>query len=126
MLPKWWKRPLRLKPSEQGRDHKRCKVDTRRRQVGNYVCHGVGPRYSTVTIEYSNLKRDLCPFEQHFTAALNERPRKVTNSGKNGFLIEVSSKEQRVITVQIDNVCGMKRIAKEHSFLMKNRLMIYV
>ena len=58
--------------------------------------------------------------------ALNGTPRKITNSGKTGILIEVASKEQGARALKIDNVCGVKCITKEHGFFNESRRMVYV
>ena len=86
------------------------------------------PRYFAVTIEYPNLKRDLCLFkvEEHFKAALNGTQRKITNSGKNGFLMTVASKQQKERALKIDNVCRMKCITKQYGFFNESRGVIYI
>ena len=86
------------------------------------------PAYYTVNIEYPNLKRDLCPYkvEDFFTTTLKGRPKKITSAGKNEFLVEVSSKDQAERVLKIDNVCGLKCTAKEHSFFNECKGMIYL
>ena len=54
------------------------------------------------------------------------KPKKITNSGKNEFLVEISSTEQAEKITKLKNICGMKCSLKEHSFFNERKGMIYL
>ena len=67
---------------------------------------GLFARYFTVSLTKDNDKRKLCPFkvEADFTKKLAGKPRAISGSCRNGFLVEVASEEQSRAIMSLNEI----------------------
>lgn len=86
------------------------------------------PRFFILNFCEEGIKRTICPFqfEEDFVSSIVGRPRSITGSGQNGYLIEVESAKQSEDITNLKEVGGNSCTVKIHEFFNGTKGIIYI
>ena len=86
------------------------------------------PRFYQVKFDCENTKRSICPFkfELELIKKIDEISQPIQSSGRDGFLIEVSSKQQGETLLTVNTLCDHSCRVLKHDFFNVNKGLIYV
>ena len=86
------------------------------------------PRFFHIKFDKEDTKRRLCPFklELELTEKIANISHPIQSSGKDGLMIEVSSKTQGDALRSVEELCGHKCSVQKHDFFNVTKGLVYI